>query len=265
MDAVASLEGSGTVRKALADGVGILTLDYPRRRNALSLDLREVLHDRLAELVADPECRVIVLTGAAGCFCSGGDISTMEGVTPVSGRKRLQRIHRVIRLLWTCEKPVIAAVEGWSAGAGTALAAACDIIVAARDARFACNFAKIGLMPDLGAAFTLVQRLGAGRAKYLMMAGQEFDGAAAEKLGLVDVVAEPGEALATAQALAANMATLAPLSLGMTKALVARMPASFEDMLAAEVDAQGVLFASEDFAEGRAAFMAKRTPRFQAR
>ncbi len=265
MNAAAAPEGQGTVHKTVVDGVGTLVLDYPRRRNALSLTLREALHDRLVDLLEDPDCRVIVLTGAAGCFCSGGDISTMEQVTPISGRKRLQRIHRVIRLLWSCEKPVIAAVEGWSAGAGTALAAACDIIVAARDARFACNFAKIGLMPDLGAAYTLVQRLGAGRAKYLMMAGQEFDGAAAEKLGLVDVLTTPGAALETAQALAAGMSTLAPLSLGLTKALVARMPASLDAMLVAEVEAQAVLFASEDFAEGRAAFMAKRAPRFQAR
>lgn len=245
--------------------VAIVTLDYPQRRNALSLPVREALHDALAEVLADDACRVIVLTGAGGCFCSGGDISGMEGVEPVAGRQRLRRIHRVVRQIMDSEKPVIAAVEGWAAGAGISLAAACDIVVAASDARFVCSFNKIGLMPDLGAAYSLTQRMGAGRARYMMMSGETFTAEAAERMGLVEVVSEPGAALAAAIALAGRMATTAPLANAMTKALVARMPASLDDMLKAEVEAQAVLFSSEDFAEGRAAFMDKRPPVFKGR
>lgn len=255
----------GTVRVERQGGVAIVTLDYPKRRNALSLTLREALHDGLAEVLADDACRVVVLTGAEGCFCSGGDISGMDGVDPVAGRVRLRRIHRVVRQLMDSEKPIIAAVEGWAAGAGISLAAACDIVFAASDARFACSFNKIGLLPDLGAAYSLTQRMGAGRAKYMMMSGETFTAEAAERMGLVEVVTEPGGALAAATALAARMAETAPLSNAMTKALVARMPATLDEMLKAEVEAQAVLFSTEDFAEGRTAFMEKRPPVFKAR
>lgn len=258
-------DGGAAVHVSLRDGVGIVTMDYPARRNALSLPLREHLHDRLRDLLDDESCRVIVLTGADGCFCAGGDISSMQGVTTVAGRTRLRRIHRVIRLLMECEKPVVAAVEGWAAGAGVSLAAACDIVVAASDACFACSFGKIGLVPDLGAAYTLVTRMGLGRARYMMMTGATFTADQAERMGLVEVQCEPGTALETACAMARGMAESAPLSLAMTKTLTARMPDTLDAMLKAEVEAQAVLFATEDFVEGRTAFVEKRKPAFKGR
>jgi enoyl-CoA hydratase/carnithine racemase len=252
----------GTVTIEPRGAVRIVTLTHPRRRNALSLALREALFEALDEVLADPDCRVVVLTGAEGCFCSGGDISTMQGVDPVAGRRRLQRIHRVVRQLTESEKPILAAVEGWAAGAGISLAAACDIVFAASDARFACSFNKIGLVPDLGATATLTQRMGAGRAKYMMMSGEVFSADQASAMGLVEVVTAPGDSLAQALAMAETMAQTAPLSNAMTKALVARMPAPLSEMLKAEVDAQAVLFGTSDFAEGQAAFMGKRPPVF---
>lgn len=257
--------GEGAVRVALEGGVGVIAMDYPARRNALSLALRERLYEGLCRLLEDEACRVIVLTGAGGCFCAGGDISSMDGVTPVDGRPRLRRIHRVVRLLVESEKPVIAAVEGWAAGAGVSLAAACDIVVSASDARFACSFGKIGLVPDLGAAYTLVMRMGLGRARHMMMTGATFTAEQAERMGLVEVLCDPGAALDTARKMAAGMAEAAPLSLAMTKALTARMPDTLDAMLKAEVEAQAVLFATGDFAEGRAAFLEKRKPAFTGR
>lgn len=246
-------------------GVAVITMDYQARRNALSLPLRQGLYDRLAEAMDSPDCRVIVLTGAGGCFCSGGDISSMEGLDGFGGRARLQRVHRLMRLLLEGEKPVIAAVEGWAVGAGLTLAAACDMVVAARDARFACSFNKIGLAPDLGAAYVLPLRMGMGRARQVMMVGDTFDAERAAAWGLVEQVCDSGRALDEALGLAARLAEVAPLALGVTKALLARMPASLDAMLKAEADAQSLLFTTGDFAEGRAAFLAKRTPRFQGR
>ncbi len=243
----------------------ILTLNYPERRNALSLPLRAALIEALTAAMAEPACRAIVIHGAEGNFSSGGDISSMEGVTGVGGRERLNNVHRLIRLLVTGEKPVIAAVEGYAFGAGLSLAAACDIVVASRAAKFGCSFNRIGLVPDLGAAWTLPLRMGLGRAKHIMLRGQTFGAEEAEHWGLAEVLCEPGKALAEAVAIGQEVAAVSPLSNGFTKALLARMPRDLDEMLRAEADAQAVLFTSADFDEGRRAFLEKRKPRFEGR
>jgi enoyl-CoA hydratase/carnithine racemase len=243
----------------------ILTLHYPERRNALSLPLRAALIEALTSAMADEGCRATVIHGSEGNFSSGGDISSMEGLTGVGGRERLKSVHRLIHLMITGEKPVIAAVEGYAFGAGLSLAAACDIVVASREAKFACSFNKIGLMPDLGAGWTLPLRMGLGRAKHIMLRGQTFGAEDAERWGLAEVLCEPGQALAEAVAIGQELAAVSPLSLGFTKALLSRMPRDLDEMLRAEADAQAVLFTSADFGEGRRAFMEKRKPGFEGR
>lgn len=243
----------------------VVRLRNAARRNALSLQLRAELIDALEQGMAEASVRVIVLTGDGGHFCSGGDIASMEGVDGLGGRERMCRAQRLVRLITQGEKPVIAAVEGHAAGAGMCLAAACDIVVAARDARFACTFNRIGLAPDLGAAWTLPLRIGMGRARLLMLSGRTIDAVTAERYGLVELVSAPGEALEAAMALAREMSTTAPLSNAFAKALLARMPADLDAVLQAEADAQGLLYTTADFAEGRDAFLAKRQPRFTGR
>lgn len=248
---------------SMKDGIAVVTIDYVARRNALSLPVRARLLECLTEAMESPEIRAIVLTGAEGCFCSGGDISSMEGLDSTRGRVRLQRVHRLMKLILEGEKPVIAAVEGWAAGAGLTLAAACDIVVAASDARFSCTFNRIGLAPDLGAAYVLPLRMGMGRAKHVMMVGDAFDAEKAQSWGLVEQVCEPGRALDEAVALAGRLAEVAPLALGITKSMLARMPATLDTMLKAEADSQSLLFTTKDFEEGRTAFLTKRKPRFE--
>jgi enoyl-CoA hydratase/carnithine racemase len=255
----------GTVKTDRDGPVAILTMSYPERRNAFSLPLRAVLQTELEKAMADESCRAIVLTGEGAHFSSGGDISSFEGVTAASGRQRMQRVHPVVRLIVRGETPVIAAVEGAAAGAGLCLAAACDIVVAGKDAKFSCTFNKIGLFPDLGAAWSLPARMGLGRAKMMMMSGQMLDADAAERAGLVEMVVETGAALHAAIALAHDVARAAPLSNGLVKAVLARGPLPLEEALGAEADAQGVLYATEDFEEGRQAFLAKRRPQFRGR
>ena len=255
----------GTVKVERQAAVAVLTLSYPERRNAFSLPLRAVLLKELQAALDDEACRVIVLTGEGTNFSSGGDITSFEGVTPVNGRARMQRVHAIVRLIVRGEKPVIAAVEGHAAGAGLCIAAACDMVVAARDAKLSCTFNKIGLFPDFGAAWSLPLRMGIGKAKLLMMSGRVLDGEAGERQGLVDLLAEPGQALKDALALAHDVAGMAPLSHGLLKSVLARGPSSLEEVLAAEADAQGVLYGSEDFQEGRRAFLEKRPPTFRGR
>lgn len=246
----------------VADGVATVTLDYPARRNAFSPQLKKSLIEGLSALVKEPKCRVIILTGAGGNFSAGGDINGMMTLTGLDGRDRLLEMQQMVRLVTEAEKPVIAAVEGFAAGGGMALAAACDIVVAARDAKFTCAFSKIGLMPDLGAVWTLPMRMGLGRARYFMLAGEPMGAEEALGAGLVEKVVRPGEALTEARKLAAGFAISATRALGFTKSVLARMPASLDAMLKAEADAQVGLLISEDFREGRAAFMEKRPARF---
>jgi 2-(1,2-epoxy-1,2-dihydrophenyl)acetyl-CoA isomerase len=215
--------------------------------------------------MADKECRVIVLTGQGAHFSSGGDISSFDGITAVSGRLRMQRVQRIVRLLVRGEKPVIAAVEGHAAGAGLCLAAACDIVVAASDAKFSCTFNKIGLAPDLGGGWTLPMRMGLGKAKMLMMSGRTLDAETAERQGLVEVIVAPGHALTQAMELAQEIALSAPLSNGLTKAMLSRGPQTLEEAMAGEADTQGILYVTEDFQEGRTAFMEKRKPVFHGK
>ena len=255
----------GAVDLAVDGAVATVTLNHPARRNALSLALREALHDRLAEAMAEPSVRAVVLTGAGGTFCSGGDISGMEGLTPLGARARLRRLHRLVRLLVEGDKPVLAAVEGHAIGAGLSLAAACDIVVSAEDAVWSCAFNRIGLMPDMGAIATLPARMGLGRARRIMLTSERFTAAQAEAWGLVEAVVARGESLARAQALAAEIADRAPGAVMLTKAWLARQPLSLDSALAAEVEAQALLFSTADFAEGRAAFLDRRDPAFRGR
>jgi enoyl-CoA hydratase/carnithine racemase len=245
--------------------VTILTLSYPQKRNALSMALREQLADALRTALKDETCRVIVLTGQGGHFCSGGDISEFEDLNSVNGRQRIQHAHEMVRLIMNSEKPIIASVEGHAAGAGMCVAADCDIVVASTDAKFTCSFNKIGLVPDLGGLWSIPARMGLGRAKMMMLTGRTLDATSAKDQGLVEVLCEPGQALATAVELAREIAEFAPLAHGITKAALARGAMGVDELLALEADLQGLMFGTDDFKEGRAAFLQKRKPVFKGK
>ncbi len=257
-------EGSGIIMQRHG-AVTVLKLNYPEKRNALSMALREQLGQALREALADESCRAIVLTGEGDHFCSGGDITGFAGVNSVNGRRRMQKTHDMVRLIMKSEKPIIAAVEGHAAGAGMCVAADCDLVVASTEAKFTCSFNKIGLLPDLGGLWSIPQRIGIGRAKLLMMTGRMIDAATAQSYGLVEELCEPGQALSKAIALAEEIAQTAPLTVGYTKAALAHGPQSVDELLALETDLQGLLFGTEDFQEGRTAFMEKRKPQFQGK
>ena len=247
------------------NAVTILKLSYPEKRNALSMPLREKLGDALRDALNDDGCRVIVLTGDGGHFSSGGDISGFDGVNSINGRKRMQKTHDMVRLIMNSEKPIIAAVEGHAAGAGMCVAADCDIVVASTEAKFTCSFNKIGLLPDLGGLWSIPARMGLGRAKMMMLTGRTLDATSAQAQGLVETLCDPGKALDTAIELAQEIAQFAPLTHGMTKAALARGAMSVDDLLTLEVDLQGIMFGTEDFQEGRKAFLEKRKPSFQGK
>ncbi len=237
----------------------VLTIDYPARRNALALPLRAELHDALEAAMEDQGVRALILTGSGGTFCSGGDISGMNVTEAMTGRERMRRTHRLIRLMVAGRLPIVAAVEGWCVGAGLSMACACDTVVAAEDARFMAGFGKVGLIPDLGLPHTLPARIGPGRARQMFLYGHQIGAAEAERIGLVDAVVPPGTALAAAMERAQFLARQAPLPIALTKKLLAEgLDRALED----EREYQTLCFLSPDHAEGKAAFLGKREPRF---
>jgi len=240
----------------------ILTLDYPERRNALAIPMRQALADAMDALEGDPEIRAIVLVGGGGTFSAGGDISGMNVTDIAAGRERFRLSHRLVRGMIESAKPIIAAVEGWAVGAGLALALCCDTVIAASDARFMAGFGKVGLVADFGLLHTLPRRIGEGRARQMLIHGEQMDATRAEAVGLVDRVVAPGTALAAAVALGESLAQTAPLPIAMTKSFLAQ---GLAEALEWERTVQSMLFLSADHAEGKAAFLAKRAPVFTGR
>jgi 2-(1,2-epoxy-1,2-dihydrophenyl)acetyl-CoA isomerase len=237
----------------------ILTIDDPLRKNPIGRGMREAMEESLERAQADPAVRAVVVTGAGGTFCAGGDIMDMEVGSALEGRERMRRTHRLVRLMARGAKPLVAAVEGWAAGAGMAVACACDTIVAAEDARFVAGFHKIGLMADMGLPYFLPRRVGVGRARRMLFHNEVVAAPEGERIGLVDFLAPPGRALEVALEKARFLAAEAAAPIALTKKILSE---GLDEALADEQTFQGLLFATADFQEGRAAFLAKRKPNF---
>jgi 2-(1,2-epoxy-1,2-dihydrophenyl)acetyl-CoA isomerase len=240
----------------------VLTLNYTARRNALSMPLRAALIAAIDAAEGDASVRAIVLTGAGGHFCAGGDISGMNAADLAAGRERFRVTHRLVTQMIHCAKPIIAAVEGYAVGAGLSLALCCDTVVAAESARFATGFGRIGLIADLALNHTLPQRIGMGRARQMLLYGEQIDAATAERIGLSDHIVPTGGALDKARERARVLAESAPLPIALTKRLLAE---GLDAALAQERDLQSTLFLTEDHREGREAFLAKRKPVFRGK
>lgn len=247
------------------DGAVILTLNAPEKRNAVSTEMRIELRERLREAVDDSQCRAVILTGAGGTFCAGADVSQMVDNDIAYARQRLLILHDCVRLLASGGKPTLAAVEGHAVGAGLSLAAACDFVIAAPDAKLGAVFAKIGLVADCGLLWTLPQRIGQPRTKDLLYSARIVSGEEAAGIGLVDELAAPGAVLDAALARAATYAAGAPLALAATKSALSRGASSLDEVLALEPDMQLVMTFTADHAEAKKAFMEKRKPNFTGR
>jgi enoyl-CoA hydratase/carnithine racemase len=245
--------------------VAIVTMNCPSRRNAFSMKMRVALIDAFQRLVhEDAATKAIVLTGAGGHFCAGGDLSEMNAATPtlLELRERIAVAVRLFKLIYAGTKPVVAAVEGTCFCAGLSLAAACDVAVSSSTAKYCCAFVKVGLLPDTGLLWTLPQKIGGGKARELMLKANVIDAAEALRIGLVNQTTEPGRALDAAIKLAARFASFPPVTLALLKASLVTAGNSIEDAWRLEMDLNPLTRQTDDHTEAVAAFMEKRKPVF---
>jgi 2-(1,2-epoxy-1,2-dihydrophenyl)acetyl-CoA isomerase len=239
-----------------------ITLNRPEVFNAFNAALHAGLRDALAE-AADPSVRAVVITGAGRGFCAGQDLKEFQDM-PESIRERLEATyHPNIRAIRSLEKPVIAAVNGPCAGAGLSLACACDIRIAVDAATFVPGFIGIGLVPDSGGSWFIHRLLGFARAFEWMTSNRKLTAAEAHAWGLVSEVVEADGLPARTAELAAHFAALPTRGIGLTKQLFEHAyDASLDEQLELEATLQQAATETADFAEGVAAFLEKRPPRF---
>lgn len=246
--------------------VGILRMNQPEKLNAFSQAIKDGLASGIAEFLADPVIRAIVLTGTGRAFCAGGDLRTMDGLTSVAMRARMRATHHWLKQLLDAEKPIVTVVNGLAVGAGLSLALTGDVICASAKAKFKAGFLGIGASPDLGLAYTLPRAIGMARAKDLILTNRDVDIEEALEIGLVARVFDDEVLFDKSLEIAQGLAAGPPIAIGLAKRLLNHAPtASLEGFLDAEAFAQSVAFTSDDFREGLAAFREKRRARFPGR
>jgi enoyl-CoA hydratase/carnithine racemase len=250
------------------EGVATITLNRPERLNALTFEVYRELTETFATLGNEPEVRAVVITGAGRAFCSGGDVHDIIGELFKCDMEGLLAFTRM-----TCElvaniralhKPVIASLNGTTAGAGACIALASDIRIAAEEAKIAFLFVKVGLSgADMGAAYLLPRVVGLAKATELLYTGDFISAQEAERIGLYNRVVPGSQLEATTQELAERLARGPAFALGKTKELLDREAhMSLEAALECEAQAQAICMQHPDYREAYEAFVAKRTPKF---
>ncbi|KAB2375679.1 enoyl-CoA hydratase/isomerase family protein [Actinomadura montaniterrae] len=248
------------------DGIAVLTLNDPARRNAMSDEMTAAYKRAVADLRGDSGLRCVVLTGAGTAFSSGGDLSWLADTSSVAVpplRDRMLEFYRTWLTIRSLEVPTIAAVNGHAVGAGLCLALACDLRYAAEDAKLLAPFTALGLHPGMAATWLFPEVAGLPLAREMLLAGRVLTGAEAERHGLVNQAFPRADVLAETMKIAERIAASAPIATRLTKvALADGGHADIDAALRWESLAQPVTMASEDMIEGLTAQREKRSPRF---
>jgi enoyl-CoA hydratase len=245
-------------------GVAVVTLNRPKRFNALDLEMRRALSAAFVALTADDAVRVIVVTGGDAVFAAGADLKLLSDKGPSDVRDL--DFPGLWRPIAECPKPVIAAVAGYALGAGCELIMMCDIVIAERSARFGQPEIRVGVMPGAGGSQRLVRLLGKHVASLLLMTGDMIPAERAAQLGMVSELTDDGELLARAREIAAKIAAMPPLALAAIKrTLAAGADLPLQAALTLENREFLLLFDTRDQKEGMAAFLEKRPAEFEGK
>jgi 2-(1,2-epoxy-1,2-dihydrophenyl)acetyl-CoA isomerase len=240
----------------LNDGILHIELNAPAKKNALTNVLRSELRDVVMAAQTDRQVQCMVLSGAGGSFCSGGDISAMTSDRDLA-RKRMTVLHEVVRMLICGQKPAVAAVAGSAFGAGLSLALCCDQIVCDDTARFCASFGRVGLPPDLALSWTLPRRTGEAVARRMLLSTRIVDAEESLQIRLTDEMVRPENLLDRAFELAREFAAFTQESKGHVKSLMTSAAGSLDAILEREMDSYLTLLNSEEHMAARSRFLAK--------
>ena len=252
-----------------ADGIAVITLNRPERKNPLTFDSYAELRDTFRELVGVDTVRAVVLTGAGGNFCSGGDVHEIIGPLTKMDMKGLLAFTRMtgdlVKAIRGCPQPVIAAVDGICVGAGAILAMASDLRVGTADAKVAFLFTRVGLAGcDMGACAVLPRLVGQGRAAELLFTGRSMGGEEGERWGFFNRLVEPDTLLAEARTLAGQLASGPNFAHAMTKTMLNQeWNMGLDQAIEAEAQAQAICMQTADFERAFDAFVARQKPVFE--
>lgn len=256
-----------TLQMTFKDTVALITLNRPERLNSFDMQLGEELYEVLQNVAKNPEITLVIIRGTGKGFCGGGDVKEMHAADDKSRflRDLTRAIHRCVIEIRGMEKPVIAAVNGAAFGAGLSLALACDMIIAVKDAKMSTAFIGIGLAPGCGTQF-VTKILGYQKACEYILTSKTFTAEEGYQLGLVNKVVEPDQLDAAIQEVISTFQTLPPIAVGKAKMLINK---SLENDMISHLELESKTAAwsagTQDFAEGVAAFVEKRKPRFKGK
>lgn len=248
----------------VTSSIATVTINRPQALNALNMDVLTELYDVFTKIEADEAVKAVILTGEGKAFVAGADIAQMHKLNAIEGRQMMILGHKVMNLIESIEKPVIAAVNGFALGGGCELAMACDIRIASEKAKFGQPEVGLGIIPGFGGTQRLARLVGKGMAKYLIMTAELISANEAYRIGLVEKLSVPEELITEAEKIAQTIAAKAPIAIATAKTAINN---GYDmDMKSAskfEIETFTAAFSSDDKTEGMAAFLEKRTPEFK--
>lgn len=252
-----------TILTELTEGILLITINREDKLNALNKTVVTELNEVLDEIYSNPEIKGVIITGKGPkAFVAGADISEFKGMNEEQGKALARKGHDVFDKIEMSGKPIIAAVNGFALGGGCELAMACHIRIASENAKFGQPEVKLGIIPGYGGTQRMTQLIGKGKALELLMTGETIDATCAEKLGLVNDVVQTVELIDTCKAMLQKITSMAPFAIAQVIQSVYAHFKSGIDGFDTEIDLFGKCVATEDFAEGTAAFLEKRKAKF---
>lgn len=252
------MQTGGSVEAHVSHGVATVSLNRPQALNTLDESTRDGLRNVFGAIRVEPDVRAVVLTGGGDNFCAGTDLVALEDLTEGEAHARMQDVCDAALAIASCNKPVVAAIEGHVAGSGIGLALLCDVLIASKKARFSFSNARVGLAPDWGQSVTLPARIGAPASRRMLWGMAKLDASGALELGLIDDISLPGSAAEVALVQARTLADRPGLSVQATKKFF-RVPLDELSMaLENESETQTNCLMSDDFSEGMRAIRASR-------